>query len=437
MTIAELRELTDTPFECFMPDDDDPESVCFAVPIPSPYGDGLEYFKGEDGSITIIGDPSVWENAWKQYISSLTPKRKNRTRKQAANQGAITEMPKRLALITLPPYQNAMTPIEDKTAHLQPLIQSFAEVLQKNYDTMQAQGEIDSIPFVQYYDNSPQAVSNLDLTTLRAIYSVFLSNAQKMAENPDDFIRRATSPGFDKESVTLYIPEFLRMTGLTPNHNRSNENAVLSKIASYAPIYGVLEEKSGGRTYRNHYPVLQLVKHNEARNTVEIMSPYFHALIAKIVQASVKKDSHDKPKLRKNGKPFTLPTHSYLVKAEIVKERNQRAAEIVCVVVTLIAQCGDGGTPHIKAQTIVDRCPDLKNTLENEKTSSGKSRVLRRAFAKAWQLLETKTELRSHYKNIQFPTAVPTSSTLDMVIEFPHEGKIIKPEKESQTSIFR
>ena len=45
MTIAELRELTDTPFECFMPDDDDPESVCFAVPIPSPYGDGLEYFK--------------------------------------------------------------------------------------------------------------------------------------------------------------------------------------------------------------------------------------------------------------------------------------------------------------------------------------------------------------------------------------------------------
>ena len=290
MTIAELRELTDTPFECFMPDDDDPESVCFAVPIPSPYGDGLEYFKGEDGSITIIGDPSVWENAWKQYISSLTPKRKNRTRKQ-----------------------NAMTPIEDNTAHLQPLIQSFAEALQRNYDTMQAQGEIDSIPFVQYYDNSPQAVSNLDLTTLRAIYSVFLSNAQKMAENLDDFIKRATSPGFDKESVTLYIPEFLQMTGLTPNHTRSTETAELSKIASYAPIYGVLEEKSGGRTYRNHYPVLQLVKHNEARNTVEVMSPYFHALIAKIVQASIRKDSHDKPKLRNIWTPFTLPTDSYLV----------------------------------------------------------------------------------------------------------------------------
>ena len=69
MTITELRELTDFPFECFMPEDNAPDNVCFAVPIPSPYGDDLEYFKDENGSVTIIGDPSEWVEAWEQYIS--------------------------------------------------------------------------------------------------------------------------------------------------------------------------------------------------------------------------------------------------------------------------------------------------------------------------------------------------------------------------------
>lgn len=430
MTIAELQELTDFPFECFMPMDNDPGSVCFAVPIPSPYGENLEYFKDEDGSITIIGDPAIWENAWERYISSLSPKRQNRTRKQATDQGAITEMPKKLALITLSPYQNAMTPIEDKTAHLQPIIQSFAEVLQKNYDTMSAQGEIGGNRFVQYYDNSPQAVSNLDLITLRTFYSIFLSNAEKMAENPDDLIEKAASPGFTKESITIYIPDFLKMTGLAPHHNKSNEDAVLNKIASYATIYGVLEERWGGRTYKNHYPVLQLVKHDAKNNTVEIMSPYFHALIGTIVQASIKKDHHDKPKLKRNGEPDTKPSHTYMVKGEIDKERNKRAVEIVCIIVVLIERCGDGGTPNITAREIINRCPNLKYALENEKTSSGKSRILRRAFTKAWQLLKTQTELQDNYKNIQFPTAIPTSSTLDMKFEFPHEGKIKNHKKE-------
>lgn len=430
MTIAELRELTDFPFECFMPEDNNSESVCFAVPIPSPYGDDLEYFKDEDGSVSIIGDPSVWVEAWKRYISSLKPKRQNRTRKQAIDQGAITELPKKIALITLPPYQNAMTPIEDKTAHLQPLMRSFAEVLQKNYDTMQAQGEIENIPFVQYYDNSPQAVSNLDLPTLRAFYSIFLANAEKMAANLDDLIKKATSPEFTKESVTIYIPDFLDMAGLDPKHNKGNEDAVLNKIASYATIYGVLEERWGGRTYKNHYPVLQLVKHNEKNNTVEVMSPYFHALIGTIVQASVRKDRNDKPKLKRNGDLCTRASHTYMVKSSIDKERNKRAVDIVCVIAVLIERCGSGGTPHITAREIINRCPDLKNALENEKTSSGKSRILRRAFTKAWQLLKTQTELQDRYKNIQLPTAIPSIRSLDNLIEFPHEGKIPDHEKE-------
>lgn len=429
MTIAELQALTDFPFECFAPCEGPPGSILFAAPIPSPYGDGLHWHKTDSGSFAIDDDIELWFDAWEQYIASLPIKRKNRTRRQAAEQGAITKMPKQLAIITIPPYQNAMTPIESKAAHLQPLMQSFAESLQKNYEIMQAQGEVESINFVQYYDNSPQAVSNLDLPTLRAVYSIFLANIQqKMTEDPDALIKQASSHGFTKESITLYIPDFLKMIGLPQNHSKASVNTVLSKIASYAAVYGVLEKEMGGRVYKRHLPVLQLVEKDDARNTIEIMSPYFHALIGTIVQASIEKTKKDKPRIKRNGTPFTLPTHSYMVKAEIVKERNRRAAEIVCIVVTLIEQCGDKGTPHIKAETIVERCPDLKNALDAEKTSSGKSRVLRRAFTKAWQLLETQTTLQENYKNIKFPTAIPTSSTLDMVIEFPHEGKVKKPE---------
>ncbi len=99
MTITELRELTDFPFECFAMYSSPADEIMFAAPIPSPYGDGLHWHKTEDGSFNVEGDVET----------------------------------------------------------------------QKNYETMQAQGEIEDIPFGQYYDKSPQAVSNLDLPTPRKV----------------------------------------------------------------------------------------------------------------------------------------------------------------------------------------------------------------------------------------------------------------------------
>lgn len=89
-------------------------------------------------------------------------------------------------------------------------------------------------------------------------------------------------------------------------------------------------------------------------------------------------------------------SHSYLIKSSIVKERNKRAVEIVMVVVTTIEQSGKN-TPHLKANTIIDRIPQLKKTY-NDTPVKHKNRVLARAFKKAWELLETQTNLR---KNIQ------------------------------------
>lgn len=428
MTIAELQELTDHHFDFIIPAADG--QILFAGPLPDEYGEGLPNIP-TDGSSLNLDETGLyaWEDAWERYISSLTPKRRNRTRKQAAEQGAITKMPENLAIITAPKYLYAMTTKKDKTAYLQPIVQALAETLQRNYETLQAKGEIENINFVQYYDNSPQAVSNLDIPTLWAIYTIFFDRVLKQIEaDPDTLMQKVSSPTYKKESITLYISEFLRMIGYAPNHNRADEEAVIGKIASYANIYGVMTETIGTTKYKSHYPVLQLVEHDAKTNTVEIMSPYMNKLIMTILQASVQRGTHDKPKLKRDGTPLMDPSHAWLVKAEISKERNKRAVMIVDRIIKVIVRRGDGGPsrkpPNIMVKTIIDDCPDIKNALENAKSAADKNKILKRAFSKAWELLETKTTLREHYKNIKFPTLIPTVSTMDTLLEFPHDGTI-------------
>ena len=77
-------------------------------------------------------------------------------------------------------------------------------------------------------------------------------------------------------------------------------------------------------------------------------------------------------------------------------------------------------------------------SIENANSAADKNKFLSRAFSKAWQLLKTHTDITQKYKNIQLPdpTAeafktkwIPTMGTLDMVFEFPHDGKVKQGEK--------
>ena len=71
-------------------------------------------------------------------------------------------------------------------------------------------------------------------------------------------------------------------------------------------------------------------------------------------------------------------------------------------------------------------CPKMKWEWNN---------ILTRAFTKAWKLLITHTTLKERYWNIQLPDTdakyfkalwIPTSSSLDKVFLFKHDGKIRK-----------
>lgn len=428
MTPEELGQLTDFSFERIVLCTND--SILFGIPIPSPFGDGLHWKKTENGGITIIEDVETWEDAWEAYITDLKKKastdapRRKRTRKQAQKMGALIVMPDDIALPTLKPYQNAISTVNDPAAHLQPVTQDLANNLRFDNGTLYFQGiEASRVDLVQYYDKTQKTVSELDLPTLRALYSVILQDVQDTAKDPEKIISQVNDPQYLGHSVKIYLPDFLQMLGYKPNGSKDGVALAVAKIMSYNRILGVLREYYGGREYNSHYPVMIFMGHNEKDNTLHFASPYINKLIMTILQASIQTDKKGNPKLKNNGEPFMLPSHSYLVKSSIAKERNKRAAEIVCIVVTLIEQAGDTGTPHIKAQTIVDRCPDLKNALDAA-TSRNKSLILKRAFSKAWEILPTQTRLTEVYKNIKFPSAIPTASTLDMVFEFHHDGKI-------------
>ena len=129
--------------------------------------------------------------------------------------------------------------------------------------------------------------------------------------------------------------------------------------------------------------------------------------------------------MKSDGTPQMLPSHSYLIKSSIAKERNKKAVEIVTIVVTTIEQAGPAGVPHIKARTIVERNTLLSETLSKCVRDSNRNTILKRAFTKAWELLETQTDLRKKYPDIALPDPnnpmmIPTMATLDTVYTFTH-----------------
>ena len=357
--------------------------------------------------------------------------RQRRTRKQAKEAGAITDanMPQNLALPTMSEYQNALSLLDDNpVAHLQRISQDMANNLRYENCVLYFDGMPTATAAMLVDRDKSRDLSKLDLITLRGLYSIILADVFKSLDplNPDAWIAKIRDPQFLTHNVSLYLPDFLKMQGYKPNGSSDGITFARNIIMSYQTVLGIM----GGTKNPSIYPVMLYTGYDADSNIVTFTSPYMNVLIMRMLYQSVQRDRQGKPKLTTSGKPFMLPTHSYLVKSSIMKEKNKRAVEIVCIIVTLIEQAGDN-IPHISAQTIIDRVPDLKDALETATKPSNKNLILKRAFSKAWELLKTQTGLEKAYRNIVLPDPkdpknIPTGRTLDMVFEFPHDGKIKK-----------
>ena len=335
-----------------------------------------------------------------------------RTRARAAKVAEIvSELPKHLAVTTAREFQFATSLFQQGNAYLQQF--KGIENLRFNEGRLYFPETLKQVSEVELQNmQTKENITEIDLPLLRVFYNVILSEFQKT--------------GILKDAVAVYVPDLAEFMGLKRNLTRKEiEEKIINKIKSFHNVTGVLRGVRQGKPSTSYYQVLVFLWYNEQTNTVGFQSPYMNLVIQTIYNVSIRKDKAGKPKLKSNGEPLRIPSHSYLIDSEIVKERNKAAVENVVIIVTLIEQAGDN-VPRIKASTIIDRNPQLQERLN---TSSDAGTILKRVFVKTWELLRTRTRLTEVYQDIQLPDPknpayIPTMKTLsDVVFTFPHKGK--------------
>ena len=355
----------------------------------------------------IISDVSKEETE----ASEKKEKKNYRTKKRA---GEIAEIPSKIPLITNSVWQNAMTYNNDDTAYLQPL-SSVEDLVYENGRLILSGLPATAAQIKHLY--TKDNIENFDLPLLRVFYAVILNQFAKTWKEDKSV----------DEVITIYYPELAKQIGKGINTSRNDVEKTISSILSFRNIIGITEKGN------NILPVLVYLGEDREKNTISFASPYMLKVIKDLSKASVRKSREGLDIVDKNGMPKTLPAYTYIPDMALAKEKNKKAVEIVCIVVTTIEQAGSHGTPHISAKTIVERNLLLKQSIDNAKSTADQNKFLQRAFSKAWELLRTKTDILERYKNIKLPDpkdkdfklkCIPTMGTLNMVFEFPHDGKL-------------
>lgn len=332
-------------------------------------------------------------------------KKTNRTKKKA---GEIDEVPTVIPTITNKKYQNAMTLNADSTAYLQPF-SSVDNLVYENGQILFRGLPASAATLKEYFTST--GIENFDLPLLRLFYGIILNRFAKTWKEDQSI------EGY----VTIYYPDLAKKLGKSSNISKSDVQSCIDSIMQFQTIMGIIDNGSKGTEI---IPVLVYMGNDTEKNTISFASPYMVKVIKNVFNASIRKNKTGLPQLKKDGNPQLLPAYSYMIKSSISKERNKKAVEIVFVIVSLIEQSGNH-CPHIKAKTIIDRIPILKNSIDNCKTTSDKNKMLKRAFSKAWGILPKHTKLKETYQDIKLPssTDVPSMSSLDIVYKFPHNGK--------------
>lgn len=342
MKIEELRKRSDQKFKMIATDPSGSGEILFAIPIP---GSDLVY--AEDESSAFIVDPiEDWIEAWEAYIETLPPL--NRTKGRAAEGGAITDMPKMLAVPTLKNYHYSMTLANDGLAHLQTIEKALADSLQTNNEgVVRVQdGKAGEDGLEQWYDETPEALSAADIPLLLALYTVIGEDLVRSYPNKNAMLAAVEEPGYLTHGISIYLPDFMRMIGNNGNVSKDGQDNVVQKIRKLDALAGIITEEANGRVYRSVYPAMRFMGYDAKSNIFHFASPYCNILLATLLKKSVVKDKQGRPKKKNNGEPFTLPTDTRLIKPSIVTERNKKAVEIVCAVVILIEQCGNQYTAY-------------------------------------------------------------------------------------------
>lgn len=334
-----------------------------------------------------------------------------RTKAQANE--AVHEIPTALAVPTMQNYQYIMSLKPSGNAYMQPL--ASTDGLKFSDGRMYFIGnDIQPVSEVQLQNMvTNEGIDSIDLGMLRIFYSIILTEFEK------------TNCSEIRDVITLYVPDLAESMGLQRNINKAGIQRLIDNVQSFHNIVGVMHGTRNNKPSQSLYPVLNFEGYDDKKNTISFSSPYMNMVIKTVYKLAIRKNKDGEPKLSKRGEPLRIPTHSFLTKASIVKERNKTAIENVLILVQLIEQCGNQ-EPHISALTMIERNPLLEQRLNQAKN---KTTLLKRTFETTWRILREQTYLTERYQDIVLPdpndpAVIPTVKNLETIVfSFPHHGK--------------
>lgn len=215
-------------------------------------------------------------------------------------------------------------------------------------------------------------------------------------------------------NFTLPLSQLAGFMGVDARQ-RKGGRGLLSQIAGLEQFIAVMTDGSFSR-------VLTVSSYDHKSGDITLDVPYFLRELTRINREATQ------VKL-KNGVSvsYLLPTHGYLLKSDIVNERNRNAVLIVRRLETLIMQgpqspwenqdskagASEKDTPkkpvmlHISYKELVEQIPELDQVLKGYKgkdaraTTTGRNTILERAFSRAYELIADKTDFYEAYINLK------------------------------------
>lgn len=307
-------------------------------------------------------------------------------------------------------YKFALTTKKNKSAYIQVVKPGFFEKLNFTGGVITWDREVAGV-IKNDRRGSYEDIQDIDLALLTQIYTA----AVKAHKSYNGF------------TITVYLHKFLREMGIDPGKNNAPD--IMRKLRSFENCVGIMP---GTGIIAKLFSIIEI---NAADNTMTFAVPYIFRLIDEL---------ESKNKIERKTKDgeyeYIAPYHNMLIYSTIANERNKTAVELVYLIIAGLHQRGkvpDANTyakkdmqhkdPRlITYQTsfgsLVDDTSLLSGRIKAYKSTADKNKALRRAFEKAYQLIETKTDAGEYFIDLQIPKIIPTVSTLNDKLTISHHG---------------
>ena len=309
-------------------------------------------------------------------------------------------------------YQGALTTQANKNAYIALMNPDFFKRLDFENGTVMFDQETAGI-VKKYSKGKYTDVQDLDFPLLTQIYTA----AVKSNVRHDAF------------TITVSLPQFFREMGIETS--KGNAPDVMAKLHSFENCVGIMP---GTQTVSKLFSIIQLDMKNQ---TMTFAVPYIMRLSEVLGEKN-----HVEKKTRQGALiDYQQPYHNTLVHSSIAKERNKTAVELVYLITTGLLQRGyvpdiqtyrkknaktkypERVTYSISFRSLINDAPLLRGRIQSYKDVKDKNRALRRAFEKAYELIDKKTDAAEWFIDLQGNRIIPTMTTLDDDLTFTHNGR--------------